>query len=59
MTKQQISDDGIFWLIIISGIFIIATVLGMIIAAHLPKENCWDNYTTEQQSIQNCEIRNE
>ena len=55
MTKQQISDDGMVWLIFISGIFIIGTVLAMIITANLPKENCWDKYTTEYEAIMNCE----
>jgi uncharacterized BrkB/YihY/UPF0761 family membrane protein len=56
MTKQQISDDGMVWLIIISGIFIIGTVLTMIIAANLPEENCWDKYpNNEVQAILNCE----
>jgi hypothetical protein len=43
------------WLIFISGIFIIGTVLAMIITANLPKENCWDKYTTEYEAIINCE----
>lgn len=56
MTKQQISDDGMVWLIIISGIFIIGTVLAMIITANLPQENCWDKYpNNEVQAILNCE----
>ncbi len=56
MTKQQISDDGMTWLIFISGFFIIAIVLGMIIAANLPEENCWDKYpNNEVEAILNCE----
>lgn len=56
MTKQQISDDGMVWLIFISGIFIIGTVLAMIISANLPEENCWDKYpNNEVQAILNCE----
>jgi len=57
MTKQnKISDDGILWLIIISGIFIVTTVLTMIVMANMPKENCWDKYpNNEVQAILNCE----
>jgi len=56
MTKQQISNDGMVWLIIISGIFIVATVVTMIIQSNLPKENCWDKYpNNENQAIINCE----
>jgi hypothetical protein len=56
MTKFQVNDDGMFWLIIISGVFIIGTVLAMIITAHMPKENCWDKYpNNEVQAILNCE----
>jgi hypothetical protein len=56
MTKQQISDDGMTWLIFISGFFIIAIVLTMIIQANLSKENCWDKYpNNEVQAILNCE----
>jgi hypothetical protein len=56
MTKQQISNDGMVWLIIISGIFIVATVITMIVQANLPKENCWDKYpNNENQAIINCE----
>jgi hypothetical protein len=58
MTKQQISNDGMVWLIIISGIFIVATVITMIVQANLPKENCWDKYQTEQEAILNCENHN-
>jgi hypothetical protein len=44
------------WLIIISGIFIVATVITMIVQANLPKENCWDKYpNNENQAIINCE----
>lgn len=56
MTKQQISNDGMTWLIVISGIFIIGIVLAMIISANLPQENCWDKYpNNEIQAIANCE----
>jgi hypothetical protein len=56
MTKQQISDDGMTWLIFISGFFIIGIVLAMIITANLPEENCWDKYpNNEVQAILNCE----
>lgn len=56
MTKQQISNDGMTWLIVISGIFIIGIVLAMIISANLPQENCWDKYpNNEIQAIVNCE----
>ena len=56
MTKQQISDDGMTWLIFISGFFIIGIVLAMIITANLPEENCWDKYSNnEVQAILNCE----
>jgi len=59
MNKQQISNDGMFWLIVISSIFIIGTIIGMIVIAHLPKQNCWDLYTTEQQAILHCEVHGE
>jgi len=56
MTKQQISDDGMTWLIFISGFFIIGIVLAMIITANLPEENCWDKYpNNEVQAVLNCE----
>ena len=56
MTKQQISNDGMTWLIIISGIFIIGIVLAMIVSANLPQENCWDKYpNNEVEAILNCE----
>jgi len=56
MTKQQISDDGMVWLIIISGLFIVGIVLTMIIQANMPKQNCWDKYpNNEVQAILNCE----
>jgi uncharacterized membrane-anchored protein YhcB (DUF1043 family) len=54
--KPAISDDGMTWLIIISGLFIVGIVLGMIITANLPEENCWDKYpNNEVQAILNCE----
>jgi hypothetical protein len=59
MTKQQISDDGMVWLIFISGVFIIGIVLTMIVQANMPKQNCWDLYTTEKQAILHCEVHDE
>jgi len=56
--QKPISNDGMVWLILISGLFIIVTVLTMIIQAHIPS-NCWDKYKTEQQAILNCENHNE
>ena len=44
------------WLIIISGIFIVTTVLTMIVMAHIPKENCWGKYpNNEVEAILHCE----
>jgi len=59
MTKQQISDNGMVWFIFISGIFIIGIVLTMIVQANMPKENCWNKYATEQQTILHCEAHSE
>jgi type II secretory pathway component PulL len=55
--QKTLSNDGMLWLIIISGLFIVGTVLTMIIQAHIPS-NCWDKYKTEQQAILNCEKHN-
>jgi hypothetical protein len=57
MNQKPLSNDGMLWLIIISGLFIVGTVITMIIQAHI-SSNCWDKYQTEQQAILNCENHN-
>jgi hypothetical protein len=52
---NQVNEKVLARLVLISSIFIIGTVIGMIIVAHLPKENCWDKYKTEDAAIQHCE----
>ena len=47
------SEKKILTSVIIYGILIISTVLWFIVDSK--NKNCWDNYTTEQEAIINCE----
>lgn len=49
------SEKKILTLVIIYGILIISTVLWFIVDSKNKNTNCWDNYTTEQEAIINCE----
>jgi len=46
----------VFWLSVLVLAFIVSLVYGYVLLKEgQKKDNCWDNYTTEQEAILNCE----
>lgn len=56
----HVNKSRVIGVIFIGIAFIISLVIGYgLLKDGQKKENCWDNYTTEQEAILNCEGVNE
>lgn len=53
---MHVKKTHMFWLSVLVLAFIVSLVYGYaLLKEGQKKDNCWDNYTTEQEAILNCE----
>lgn len=56
----HIKKTHIFWMSVLVVAFVASLVYAYVLLKEgQKKDNCWDNYTTEQEAILNCEGVNE